>query len=119
MKKVLSPRGGFYPAIEQGAHVFHSNHQYFPELGGLKLILRGRNSSIRKLEESMQKAIDEKVEELRRELEESRRKESHQEREEEKRRAREEADGFRKCIAELQSKLEEDRHGSGKALRHT
>ena len=148
----------FYPAIERGARVF-------PDLGGLKFILRGRD--INKLEESMQKAmdkkvgkirreleesmrkesvqkaidkkveelrqemeesirkesmqkgIDKKVEELRRELEESIRRESHREREEEKRRAREEADGFRKCIAELQSKLEEDRHGSGKALRHT
>ena len=58
----------------------------------------------------MQQAMDKKVEELRQELEES-----HREREEEKRRAREEADDFRKCITELQSKLEKDRHGSGKA----
>ena len=139
LRDATSPSGRIYPAIKQGAHVFHTLGDLSLDLGGLKFILRGRSSDIKKLEESMQKAVDKKVEEIRQELEESIReesmqkevdkkveelqqeleesirKESHREREEEKRRVREEADGFRKRIAELQSKLEEDRHGSGKA----
>ena len=50
--------------------------------------------------------------------EESTRKQFYQELEEQmeqKRRAREEADGFRKRIAEMQPKLEEDEDRSGKA----
>ena len=42
-------------------------------------------------------------------------REHHQELEGQERKAREEADGLRKRIAEMQSKLEEDRHTSGKA----
>ena len=43
-------------------------------------------------------------------------REHRRELEEQERRARKEADGFRKCISEMQSKLEEDRHTSGKAF---
>ena len=95
--------------------------------------LAGRqDSDCKRLEESMQEAMDKKVEELRRELEEQKRRareeadglrkriaemgrEHRQELEEQERRAREEADVLRNSIAEMQSKLEEHRHRSGEA----
>ena len=54
-----------------------------------------------------------KEESTRKELEEVKRR-ARKELEEVKRRTRKEAESFRKCIAELQSKLEQDRHTSGK-----
>ena len=125
----LSPRGCFYPAIEQGAQVYHSTDASDPDLGALRIILQGRHvipklqqgatsegsgperiapatelskeipkiverrdSDVKKQEESMQEVTDKKVEELRQELEEQ------------KRRAQQEADLFKECIAEMQSK---------------
>ena len=105
----LCPWGCFHPAIEQGAQVYHCTGTSKPDLGALRLILGDRrterdNSDTKNQEDSMQEVMNKKVEELRRELEEQKGK------------AREEADGLRKRIAEMQSKLEEDRHTSGKAL---
>ena len=101
----LSSRGSFHPAIKQGAQVYFCNSN--PDLGTLRIILQGRLvERYKKLEKSIQDAVDKKVEDLRRELEESIRKESGQELEEEKRRARREADLLKKHIAEMQSKEE-------------
>ena len=98
--------------------------------GEIPELVERHHSDIKKLEESMQKAMDKKVEELRQELEEetrrtreeanglrkriaemeskeeSIRKETFQELEEQRRRAREEADMFKKQIADMQSKEE-------------
>ena len=155
-------------AIAGGAQIYHSTNASELDLGALRIILGGRpgvpkvqqepinkggeseqtavaaelseeipelagryNSDIKKLE-SMQKAMGKKVEELRRELEEEKRRareeadglrkciaemQSKEEitRKEMERRAREEADGLRNRIVEMQSKLEEDRHTFGKA----
>ena len=59
-------------------------------------------AEMRSKEKSMWREMDEAVKKHRQELEEL------------KRRAQEEANGLRECIAKMQSKLEEDRHGSGK-----
>ena len=170
------PEARFHSAIEQGAQVYQCTNASNPDLGALRIALRGRpvtpkvqqkpvnkgsgperiapateltkemptlaeshDSDVKKLEESMQEAMDKKVGELRRELkeqkrraqqeadafekriaemqtkEESTRREFFQELEEQKRRARKEADGFRRRITEMQSELEEDRHRFGKA----
>ena len=67
------------------------------------------NSDIRELAGSTQEAVDKEVKELRRKLEEQKK-----ELDEQQRRAQEEAEVFKERIVEMQSKLEEDRHGSGK-----
>ena len=168
LRQEFSSKKRYRTAIEDGAQVYHCTNGSQLDLGALRIILGGRpvvpkvqqvpinvgsiseqtavaaelsgeipelaqrhNSDIKKLKESMQKAMDKKVEELRRELEEEKRRAREEAdglkkciaemqleeiiRKEMERRAREEADGLRKRIAEMQSKLEEDRHRSGKA----
>ena len=106
----LSNPDGFVEAVaRRGAKIYHCTGTSEPDLGALRIILRGRSVERNK-----------GVEELRQELQEHKRRARQEENirkvlEEEKRRARKEADGLRKYIAELQSKLEQDRHGSGKA----
>ena len=89
--------------------MYHCTGASKPDLGALRIILGDRrterdNSDTKNQEESIQEVMNKKVEELLRELEEQKSK------------AREEADGLRKRIAEMQSKLEEDRHTSGGAF---
>ena len=118
----LSPGGCFHPAIEQGAQVYHCTGAYNPDLGALRIILRGRpvEELLRELGVQKRRAQQEadvlkkRIADMQSEKE-STRKEFCHELEEQKRRAREEADGFRKRIAQMQSELEEDRHRFGKA----
>ena len=111
--------------VSRGAKIYRCTGASEPDLGALRIILGGRSvipevqqepiNKGRKLEQTaVQRAVrqaepskNKEVEELRRELEEQKRK------------AQEEADGLRKCITEMQSKLEEDRHASGKASANT
>ena len=111
-------------------------------LGRGSVIPEAQQEPINKGSESEQTAVrpvepskDKEVEELRWELEDQKKlfkkqiaemqskeestrkemvREHYQELEEQQRSAQQEADGLRKCITEMQSKLEEDRHGSGK-----
>ena len=114
----LSVSCGFVQqAVSRGAKIYRCTGASEPDLGALRIILGGRSvtpevqqepiNKGRKLEQTTvrpaEPSQDKEVEELRRELEEQKRK------------AQEEADGLRKCITEMQSKLEEDRHASGKA----
>ena len=76
----------------------------------------------RRVQEEADAGFKERIAEMQ-SKEESIRQDISQELEEQKRKAQEEADELRKCIAELKSELEEDRHGSGKTsatyhLRH-
>ena len=131
LNKELSPRGCFYPAIEQGARVYHCTRSSKPDLGALRIILRGRpviprdqqepinegngperiapatelSKEIPKLAErndSDVKELEVKMQEVMgKKIEELRR-----ELEEQNRRAREEANVFKKQIDEMQSKEE-------------
>ena len=111
------PSGFPQQAVSRGAKIYRCTGTSEPDLAALRIILGGRSvipeveqepiNKGRKLEQTAvwpaEPSKDKEVEELRRELEEQKRK------------AQEEADGLRKCITEMQSKLEEDRHASGKA----
>ena len=111
------PSGFPQQAVSRGAKIYRCTGTSKPDLAALRIILGGRSvipevqqepiNKGRKLEQTAvwpaEPSKDKEIEELRRELEEQKRK------------AQEEADGLRKCITEMQSKLEEDRHASGKA----
>ena len=125
----LSPGGCFYPAIEQGAQVYHCDDESSPDLGALRIILRGRpvipevqqeptyegngperivpaaepSKEIPKLAERQDSDIKE-LEESMQEVVNRKVEELRRELEEQKRRAREEAEMFEKQIAEMQSK---------------
>ena len=127
----LSPKGCFYPAIEQGAQVYHCNEASNPDLGALRIILRGRpvipkvqqepinegsgpermvpatepSKEIPKLAERQDSDVKE-LEGSMQEVVNKKVEELLRELEEQKRRAREEADMFKKQIAEMQSKEE-------------
>ena len=127
----LSPGGSFYPAIEQGAQVYHYTATSNPDLGALRIILQGRpvvpkvqqepinegsgpdrivpvtelSKEIPKLAERQDSDIK-KLEESMQEVMSAKVEELWRELEEQKRRAREEADMFKKQIAEMKSKEE-------------
>ena len=69
----------------------------------MRVLAERHDNEIKELE-SMREAMGKEIETLRRQLDEQ------------KTRAQEEADGLRKCIAEIQSKLDEDRHVSGEVF---
>ena len=122
----LCPGACFHPAINQGAQVHHCSRAYNPDLGALRIILRGSQAKrYKKPEESMLEVMNKEVEELRRELEEQKRRaqqeacvlkkriaEMESKLEEQERRARDNAGGLWNCIVMMQSELEER---SGKA----
>ena len=81
-----SPYGFVQKVVRRGAKIYRCTSASKPDLGALRIILGARSMA-----------------ELRRELEEQ------------KRRAQQEADVLEKRITEMQSKLEDDRHASGKA----
>ena len=124
----LSDPYGFIQAVERrGAKIYRCIDASVPDLGALRIILGSWSAALdkevrelrRELEEQKRRAQQEadalkkRIAEMR--LEEIIRKETCQELDEQKRKAREEADGLKKRCAEMQSKLKEDRHGSGKA----
>ena len=115
LESELSDPGGFFQAVaRRGAKIHRCAGASEPDLGALRIILLDRVvERYKKLEESMQDAVDKKVEDLRRELEEQRRR-AQREAEEQKRKAQEEVDGLRKSMAELGSGIGDDRHGFGK-----
>ena len=91
----LSPGGLLYPLIEQGVQVYHSTGESDSNLGVLRIILEDwMAEKYKQLDKRMQDVVDMKVEKLRRELEE---------------RPQQEVDGFKKRIAEMQSKEESTR----------
>ena len=111
-----NPDGFVQEVVRRGAKIYRCTGTSEPDLGALRIILAGRSvvpevqqepiNKGSKLEQAAVRPVepskDKEVEELRRELKEQ------------KRRAQQEADAFKKHAAEMQSKLEDDRHGSGK-----
>ena len=131
LNKELSPGGCFYPAIEQGAQVYHCTRSSKPDLGALRIILRGRlvipkvqhepinegneleriapaaelSKEIPKLVERHDSNVK-RLEVSMQEVMDKKVEELRRELEEQNRRAREEADVFKKQIDEMQSKEE-------------
>ena len=127
----LSPGGWLHPAIKQGVQVYHCDDASNPDLGALRIILRGRpvipkvqqepisegsglerivpatepSKEIPKLAERQDSDLNE-LEESMQEVVNKKVEEPRRELEEQKRRAREEADMFKRQIAEMQSKEE-------------
>ena len=128
------PGGRLHSAIEQGAQVYHCTNASNPDLGALRMILRGRpviprvqkqpvnegsgperiapatelSKEIPTLAESHDSDVK-KLEESMQEVMDKKVRELRRELEEQKRRAQQEADAFEKRIAEMQSKEESTR----------
>ena len=134
LKPDLSPGGCFHPAIEQGAQVYHCTGASKPDLGALRIILRGRpaipkvqqepiyessgpeqialttelSNEVPKLAERHDTDVK-KLEGGMQEVMDKKVEELQRKLEEQKRRAQQEVDVLKKRIAEMQSKEESTR----------